>query len=166
MTDFKPLLYQFYLQIAFCNAFTLLDSSPAHIKGQVGDLRLIAPEFFVAVPLVLERIQKEIYRKLNTVSPIAAPIFTYLMDYKIRWTQRGFDTPIINRLVSKRIRDQFGGRLKLMVVSSAPLNARTQALIQAALDCKVVIAYGESLFYVIIDFNLNIYYGQHQDPLK
>lgn len=131
-------------KIAFCSPFTLLDSSPAHVKGQVGDLRLIAPEFFVAVPLVLERITKEIYRKLNQVSPIAAPIFNYLIDYKIRWTSRGFDTPIINRLVSKRIRDQFGGRLKLIVVSSAALNARTQAFVQAALNVKIVQAYGST----------------------
>ena len=61
---------------------------------------------------MLERIIKEIYRKLNERSSISAPVFTYLMDYKIRWTARGFDTPIINRLVCKKINDQFGGRLR------------------------------------------------------
>jgi len=66
-------------KIAFCSPFTLLDSSPAHVKGQVGDMRLIQPEFFIAVPLVLERILKEIYRQLSQKSPLAAPLFTYLM---------------------------------------------------------------------------------------
>ncbi|XP_017495100.1 PREDICTED: long-chain-fatty-acid--CoA ligase 4-like, partial [Rhagoletis zephyria] len=131
-------------KIAFCSPFTLLDSSPAHIPGQVGDLRLIAPEFLVAVPLMLERIIKEIYRKLNERSSISAPVFTYLMDYKIRWTARGFDTPIINRLVCKKINDQFGGRLRLIGVSSAPLNEKTQALAQAAMGVKVVQAYGST----------------------
>ena len=125
-------------RIAFCSPFTLLDSSPAHVPGQVGDIKLIRPEFLVAVPLVLEKILKEIYRKLNQVSPFAAPLFTYLMDYKIRWTSRGFDTPIINRLLCKKIGEQFGGRLKLIGVSSAPLHERTQALVQAAMNVKVV----------------------------
>ena len=87
---------------------------------------------------VLERILKEIYRKLNERTPISAPLFTYLMEYKIRWTKRGYDTPIINRLMCKKINDQFGGRLKLIGVSSAPLNEKTQAMVQAALNCKVV----------------------------
>lgn len=124
--------------LAFCSPFTLLDSSPAHVSGQVGDIKLIRPQVLFAVPLVLERIVKEIYRKLNARSPIAAPIFTYLMDYKIRWTQRGYDTPIINRLVCKKINDQFGGQLKIVGVSSAPLHERTQALATAALNIKLL----------------------------
>ena len=124
-------------QIAMCSPFTLLNSSPSHVEGQVGDIKLIQPEMFATVPLVLERVIKEIYRKLNARSPIAAPIFTYLMDYKIRWTQRGFDTPIINKLVCKRINDEFGGKLKMIGVSSAPIHEHTQALAQAALNAKV-----------------------------
>jgi len=64
------------------------------------------------------------------------------MDYKIRWTARGFETPLINKLVCRKINEQFGGKLKLIGVSSAPLHERTHALIQAALDVKVVNAYG------------------------
>ena len=125
-------------QIAFCSPLTLLDSSSAHIPGQVGDIKLIRPEFLVAVPLVLERILKEIYRKLNERSPLATPMFNYLMDYKIRWTSRGYETPILNRVLCSKIQEQFGGRLKLIGVSSAPLHERTQALVQAALNVKVV----------------------------
>ena len=94
------------------------------------------------MPLVLERILKEIYRKLNAKSPLAAPLFDYAMQYKIRWTQRGFDTPIINRLICKKINEQFGGKLKLIGVSSAPLAESTHALVQAALNVNVVNAYG------------------------
>ena len=104
--------------------------------------RHIQPQFFIAVPLVLERILKEIYRKLNAKSPLAAPLFDYAMQYKIRWTQRGFDTPIINRLICKKINEQFGGKLKLIGVSSAPLAESTHALVQAALNVNVVNAYG------------------------
>src|SRR5699024_8600881 len=95
-------------------------------------------ELLCGVPLVLDRILKEIYRKLSSRSPIAAPVFTYLMDYKIRWKSRGFDTPIINRLLCSRVKDQFGGKLSIMLVGGAPLNERTQAVIQETLDVKMI----------------------------
>ena len=117
---------------------TILDTSPAHVPGQKGDFTLVRPEFLASVPLVLDRILKEIYRKLHAKSPIAAPLFDYLMEYKIKWTSRGFDTPIINRLVCRKINDLFGGRFKVMLVGSAPLNERTQSMIQAALDIKLL----------------------------
>lgn len=131
-------------KIAFCSPFSLLDSSPAHVPGQVGDIKLIEPEFLVGVPIVLERILKEIYRKLNAQSPIAEPLFTYLMDYKIRWTARGYQTPIINKLVCKKINDQFGGKLRIMAVSSAPLHERTHSLMEAALNVRIVEVYGST----------------------
>lgn len=124
--------------LALCSPMTMLDSSPAHEKGQIGDFNLIKPQFLSTVPLVLERIMKEIYRKLESRTPISAPIFTYLMDYKIRWQQRGYDTPITNRLACKKINDQFGGNLELMIVGSAPLSERTQAFIQAALNIRLI----------------------------
>ncbi len=91
----------------------MLDSSPGHVPNQVGDIRLIRPQFLPGVPLVLDRILKEIFRKLDSRSPIASPLFRYLMDYKIKWRSRGYDTPIINRFVSQKINDQFGGRFKV-----------------------------------------------------
>src|SRR5699024_10974325 len=100
--------------LSLCSPMTMLNSSPSHIPGQAGDFSLSKPVFLPSVPLVLDRILKEIYRKLQAQSPIAEPLFTYLMEYKIRWTSRGFDTPIINRLVCKKINDQFGGRLTTM----------------------------------------------------
>ena len=86
----------YYGKLALCSPMTLLDSSPGHVPGQTGDLKLVRPEYMPAVPLVLERVLKEVYRKLHAKSPIAAPLFTYLMDYKIRWRARGLDTPILN----------------------------------------------------------------------
>ncbi len=89
------------------------------------------------MPLVLDRILKEIYQKLNSRSPIAAQLFTYLMEYKIYWTSKGYDTPIINSLFCKKVGEAFGGNLEYVIVGGAPLNERTQALIKAALNVKL-----------------------------
>lgn len=75
--------------IGFATPFTLSDSSPGLAKGQVSDMRLLKPTIMIAVPLVLERMKKEIFAKLDARSPISAPLFNYLMDYKIRWAVKG-----------------------------------------------------------------------------
>ena len=126
-------------RIAFSSPTTMFSSSISHVHGQTGDIRLIRPELLTCVPLVIERIIKEIYQKLNSKSTVASPVFTYLMDYKIRWSERGYDTPLINRFLCKRINQQFGGRLKTIVSGSAPLNKRAHALIKAALNANVII---------------------------
>lgn len=64
------------------------------------------------------------------------------MDYKIRWTERGFATPLIDKLFCKKINEQFGGKLKLIGVSSAPLAESTHKYVQAAMAVNVVNAYG------------------------
>ncbi|KAH9394833.1 Long-chain-fatty-acid--CoA ligase 4 [Tyrophagus putrescentiae] len=129
-----------------CSSLTMLDSSPGHVPGQVGDFRLIKPELMPGVPLVLDRILKEVYRKLETRGPLAVPLFNYFLDYKIRWKGRGFDSPLLNRLLSDRVKTQFAGGKQLvsMFVGSAPLSERTQALIQETFNVKMMQAYGST----------------------
>lgn len=69
------------------------------------------------------------------------------MDYKIRWRARGFDTPLINKIICKKINEQFGGEFKVMLIGSAPLNKRTQALGQAALNIQMI--QGEISFPIV-----------------
>lgn len=125
-------------KIGFSTPFTMLNSSPGHVTGQVGDLRLLKPNTLVVVPLVLERFQKEIYGKLNKKSSLAAPLFTYFMDYKIRWLARGFDTPILNHFLCKKIGEEFGGNLNWIGVGGAPLHTHTQAFSKAALNVRLM----------------------------
>lgn len=108
------------------------------MPGQRGDLKLIKPNTLVVVPLVLERFQKEIYAKLNKVSPLAAPLFTYFMEYKKRWTRRGFDTPLLNRIVCSRINAEFGGRLNWIGSGGAALHAQIQSFSKSALNVSLL----------------------------
>ncbi|XP_054162447.1 long-chain-fatty-acid--CoA ligase 4-like [Oppia nitens] len=127
------------VRIGYSSPFTLTDSSPGHVSGQVGDARLLKPSSMTAVPLVLDRIYKEIYDKLNARTPISAPLFTYLMEYKIRWKTRGYDTPIINRLFCKKVSEAVGGQLEYIMVGGAALNPRTQSILKAAFNMKQVV---------------------------
>jgi long-chain acyl-CoA synthetase len=132
-------------RIALCSPVTLFDSSPFHAsKSQAGDLSLTQPEYMGAVPLMLDRILGEIHRTAEGRGPFFAALFHYLLDYKIRWRARGYDTPIINRLICTRIRRAFGGRLEIMMAGSAPLSAQTQARVGAALNVNLLQGYGST----------------------
>ncbi|KAH9407905.1 Long-chain-fatty-acid--CoA ligase 4 [Tyrophagus putrescentiae] len=154
-------------RIGLCSPLTMLESSPGNVPGQVADFALIKPNFIGGVPLVLDRILKEIYRKLEARNAFAPLLFTYLMDYKIRWTSRGYDTPIINKVVCQRINDQFGGQLQTIICGSAALNERTQAYIQAALNLKLIQGYGSTEMtaasHLMAPSDLN--YGECGTPL-
>lgn len=140
---FELFLFTGGVRIGYSSPTTLTDSSPAHPAGQPGDLKLLQPTVLITVPLILDRIVKEIYLKLSLRSPnLLPPLFTYLMDYKIRWTKRGFDTPIINKIICQRVREQFGGKLEFVISGGAPLNARTEELIRAALNVRLMQGYG------------------------
>jgi len=100
-------------------------------------MKLLRPTSMITVPLVLDRMLKEIYDKLKSRTPITAPLFTYLMDYKIYWTTKGYRTPIIDSIFCKKVKEALGGRLEYVIVGGAPLSHRTQALIKAALNVKL-----------------------------
>ncbi|XP_054160073.1 long-chain-fatty-acid--CoA ligase 4-like [Oppia nitens] len=128
--------------IGFATPFTLNDSAPGLAPGETCDLKLLKPTIMVTVPLVLDRMRKEIYHKLRARTPVSAPIFTFLMKYKSYWTAKGYDCPIVNSLVCPKVRVQFGDRLEHMVVGGAALSPDLQRMIKSALDITLVQGYG------------------------
>lgn len=129
-------------KIGFATPQTMLDNSPANVPGQVGDFKLIKPTIFVAVPLVLERFQKAIYAQLNNRGYLAAPLFTFFIDYKTRWMARGFETPIIDKFLCAKIRNLFGSNLIYIGIGGAALHESIQKFTKSALNVKVFNAFG------------------------
>ncbi|CAG2116733.1 unnamed protein product [Medioppia subpectinata] len=123
-------LYLGGVRIGFATPFTLNESAPGLADGTVCDIQLLRPTIMTTVPLVLDRIRKEMYAKLAARTPVSTAIFNYLIDYKSHWIQKGYKTPIVNTLVCGKVRQQLGGKLQYMVVGSAPLSPQLQALIR------------------------------------
>lgn len=73
----------------------------------------------------------------------------------------------MNKLLCKKIREQFGGQLHLLILGGAPLSASLQALIKAALDVKLVQGYGmtETLGACICMDEDDLSYGRCGRPL-
>ena len=53
--------------------------------------------------------------KIGQKGPTFEEFFHYAVDYRISWQKRGFDTPLLNRIIFKKIQRSFGGQLKVMV---------------------------------------------------
>lgn len=47
--------------------------------------------------LILDRISKGINDKVNGQAPLQKAIFKFAYDYKKIWTQRGYETPILDK---------------------------------------------------------------------
>lgn len=77
------------VRIGYSTPLTLTDASTGIREGDKGDATLLKPTLMAAVPLVLDRIRKGIYDKINRKGIIARKIFEFVVDYKEFWTQRG-----------------------------------------------------------------------------
>lgn len=80
------------------------------------------------------RIKKSVENRLNE-SPAVKQLFEMSLNYKKFWTNYGFQTPLLDKLIFSRLKVPLGGRLRLMFVGSAPLAVETQEFISLAM-CK------------------------------
>ncbi|CAG2121355.1 unnamed protein product, partial [Medioppia subpectinata] len=132
------------IRVGYSTPNTLTDVGTAIRPGDKGDATLLRPTLMAGVPLVLDRIRKGIVDKISRNGLIARQLFDFGVQYKTFWTQRGFDTPIMNRLVCGKFRATVGGKLDMMFVGGAPLSQDTQKVIKACLNIKLLQGYAST----------------------
>ena len=97
-----------------------------------GEIRTVKPTFFLAPPRVWERIYTTIRTEVQKRPPIAQKTFFAALGLGLaagRYKRLGKPVPwriaaplgIANKLVFKKVRDRFGGRLKVAASGAAPL---------------------------------------------
>lgn len=129
-------------RIGYSSPLTLTDQGTALLPGVVGDVSILKPTAMVAVPLLLNRIRKGIDTAVAAKGALAKFLFAFAQPYKTYWKKRGFDTPILNRIVFKNTKLILGGRVKAIMSGSAPLSEETQSFLANCLDCALVQGYG------------------------
>ena len=70
-----------------------------------------------------------------------AKIFEICYNYKLWWNIRGFQTPLLERLIFRKLRQLLGGRVDMMIVGGAPLAPKTQEFVRTCLDARLVQGY-------------------------
>lgn len=84
------------IPIGYSNPLTMTDKSSKIKRGSKGDATVLKPTIIASVPLILDRIYKNIQEKVESGPPIKKAIFDMAMEYKLKWFQQGYNTPIIN----------------------------------------------------------------------
>lgn len=128
--------------IGYSSPLTLTDKSTGLKAGCKGDISLIKPSVFAAVPLMLDRIYKSVMEMMENRGPLAVSLFEFFVQYKQFWKKLGFETPILNRYVFNKMKELVGGRLQYLSSGGAPLPPDTHNFIETCLDVQIVQGYG------------------------
>ncbi|KAL0849640.1 hypothetical protein ABMA28_013897 [Loxostege sticticalis] len=128
--------------IGYSTPLTMLDSSNKIMKGTKGDATTLQPTCITTVPLIMDRVSKGITDKVSKSGEFASAFFKWAYTYKQAWMRRGYDTPLLNRVMFSKVRGLLGGRLRLMLSGGAPLSPDTHAQLKICLCSDVVTGYG------------------------
>ncbi|KAJ2489059.1 medium-chain fatty acid-CoA ligase faa2 [Coemansia sp. RSA 2050] len=111
----------------------------------VEDLHELQPTVFVGVPRIFNRIQDRVLSTLKVKGGLQLSLFQYAFSTKKGNLSRGQVSHWLwDRVVFKPLRDQFGGKLRLIVSGSAPISPETLEFLRCCFSCHVIEGYGLS----------------------
>ncbi|XP_043274109.1 long-chain-fatty-acid--CoA ligase 4 isoform X2 [Venturia canescens] len=128
--------------IGYSSPLTMIDSSSKIMRGSKGDASILHPTCLTAVPLILDRISKGINEKVKKSGAFRQAIFNFAYEYKLKWTKRGYETPLFNRYIFGAARQVLGGRVRLILSGGAPLSPDTHTQVKLCLCVTVTQGYG------------------------
>ncbi|KAK3888793.1 hypothetical protein Pcinc_007177 [Petrolisthes cinctipes] len=138
----ESMMMMFGVPMGYSTPLTMTDRSSKIKKGCQGDCTVLEPTMMAAVPLILDRIYKGILEKVASQGPWLTKLFEFGLEYKRNWMKRGWNTPICNWIVFRKIRKLLGGRLRMLAVGGAPLSSDTHDFIRISLGVPVMQGYG------------------------
>ncbi|XP_074658018.1 fatty acid CoA ligase Acsl3-like isoform X2 [Tubulanus polymorphus] len=130
------------VKIGYSSPLTLSDQSSKIKRGSKGDVSVLKPTLMASVPVIMDRIYKNVWDKVNEGNHIMRKMFTVAYDYKHKRIEQGLDTPVFNKIVFKKIRKVLGGKVRLMLSGGAPLSSETQRFMNICFCCPVLQGYG------------------------
>jgi len=130
------------IRIGYSSPLTLTNKSSKVKAGSKGDANVLRPTLMCAVPLILERIYKSIVDTMRRQGWAVEELFHYFVAYKMKWQDRGFDTPLLNKTLFRKIRYFLGGRVRLLLSGGAPLSPDTHSLVRTCLCVPLMQGYG------------------------
>ncbi|CAH1104813.1 unnamed protein product [Psylliodes chrysocephalus] len=153
MIGFLPLAHVFELlvesvcqfagvPIGYSGPLTMTDFSNKIQKGTKGDATVLCPTVLTSVPLILDRISKNIQERVSKSGNLKKVIFKFAYEYKSAWKKRGYATPLIDKLIFSPITNLVGGNMRLMIAGGAPLSPETHEQISTCLCVTIIQGYG------------------------
>ncbi|XP_056295333.1 long-chain-fatty-acid--CoA ligase 4 [Pseudoliparis swirei] len=129
-------------RIGYSSPQTLSDQSTKIKRGSKGDCSVLKPTLMAAVPDIMDRINRNVMRKVQEMNLIQRTLFTLGYKYKLEQIKRGYDAPLCNALLFRKVKKLLGGRVRLMLCGGAPLSSATQRFMNVCFCCPVGQGYG------------------------
>jgi len=128
--------------VGYSHPNTLLDTSSMVGRGCVGDVTVLQPTIMFCVPMVLDRLAKGVKASLSNASQAVQGVVSWCVQYKQDCARQGQVTPLLDRIIFRRIRAVLGGRVRAIVSGGAPLAATTHQFLRTVLCCSLQQGYG------------------------
>ncbi|KAF6208422.1 hypothetical protein GE061_016878 [Apolygus lucorum] len=147
MISFLPLAHM--LERCCENGMYLVGGAVGFYSGDItrlaDDLKTLKPTVTPAVPRLLNRIYDKVMAEVNS-SFIKKMLFNMGLNSKHKELAKGIirRDSFWDKTVFKKVQESMGGRLRLMVVGSAPLAGNVLTFARCALGCLIVEGYGQT----------------------
>ena len=112
----------------------------------IEDIQILKPTALCAVPRIFQRIFDAINEKVNSKPPIIRKIFNKAIDMKIKEYQKTgmYKNILFDNLIFKEIRKTLGGRIRFMLVGSAPVDGYLLNFLRCSLSVEIMEGYGQT----------------------
>ena len=112
----------------------------------IEDIQILKPTAICAVPKIFQKISEAIHEKVNKKSPILKKIFQKSVDMKINeYKKTGmYKNILLDNLVFKEVRQAVGGRVRFMLVGSAPIDGNLLNFLRCSLSVEIMEGYGQT----------------------
>ncbi|EGC37677.1 hypothetical protein DICPUDRAFT_46346 [Dictyostelium purpureum] len=118
------------------------------VSNILTEVKSLRPTLFIGVPRVFERIKANVLREIGKKSIIVKTLFKGAYNLKYLSIQHGFKLPLIeaalNKTIFSKIKNQLGGRVRVILSGSAPLSLDTELFLRVVMCCCVLQGYGAS----------------------
>ncbi|XP_043913217.1 long-chain-fatty-acid--CoA ligase 4 [Protopterus annectens] len=129
-------------RIGYSSPQTLSDQSTKIKKGSKGDCTVLKPTLMAAVPEIMDRIYKNVMSKVQEMNCIQRMLFKLGYKYKLKQIKHGYDAPLCNKILFKKVKSLLGGNVRMMLSGGAPLSPQTQRFMNVCFCCPVGQGYG------------------------
>ncbi|CAK9819906.1 Long-chain-fatty-acid--CoA ligase 1 [Anthophora quadrimaculata] len=147
MISFLPLAHM--LERCCENGMYMVGGSVGFYSGDIKrlpeDMKALRPTVMPAVPRLLNRMYDKVQAELQS-SCLKRMVFSLGMRAKEAEIKKGIirNNSVWDKLAFGKIKESTGGRLRLMLIGSAPLAGNVLTFARCALGCLIVEGYGQT----------------------
>ena len=115
-------------------------------KKLMEDAQILRPTAMCGVPRIFQRIYEGTKDIVKQYPTIVQKLFYKAMELKMKDLQeKGILTNLLwDTIAFKKVRDFLGGRMRFMLIGSAPMDGYVLNFLRCALSCEIVEGYGQT----------------------